>query len=134
MLVRTMLTLALNATLCSGQIVFPGGEGPGHGKRIVLVSGDEEYRSEEGLPQLARILSTHHGFDCTVTFSIDPKTGFIDPNVNTNMPGVEALDSADLMILLTRWRNPPAEQMKHFVDYINAGKPIIGLRTATHPF
>ena len=52
-----MLTLAVTATLCSGQIVFPGGEGPGHGKHIVLVSGDEEYRSEEGLPQLARILA-----------------------------------------------------------------------------
>jgi hypothetical protein len=39
--------------------------GPTH-KRIVLISGDEEYRSEESLPQLAKILSQRHGFECTV--------------------------------------------------------------------
>ena len=41
-------------------------------KKIVLISGDEEYRSEEGLPQIAKILSQHHGFDCTVLFAQDP--------------------------------------------------------------
>lgn len=129
-----LLTISSAAFGSDLWLNFPGQSGPGKGKKIVLISGDEEYRSEEGLPQLAKILSKHHGFDCTVTFAIDPKTGCIDPNVNDNMPGVEALDNADLMILLTRWRNPPADQMKHFIDYINAGKPIIGLRTATHPF
>ena len=48
-----------------------GGDGPGKGKHIVLVSGDEEYRSEEGLPQLAKILAKRHGFNCTVLFAID---------------------------------------------------------------
>ncbi|WKX77336.1 hypothetical protein [Zobellia laminariae] len=38
-------------------------------KHIVLISGDEEYRSEEALPQLAKILSKHHGFKCTVLFA-----------------------------------------------------------------
>src|SRR5437868_5944444 len=83
-------------------ITFKGGDGPGHGKRIVLVSGDEEYRSEEGLPQLAKILSMRHGFDCTVLFAIDPATGKINPKVNNNIPGLEALKTADLMIIATR--------------------------------
>ena len=48
-----------------------GGAGPGQGKHVVLVSGDEEYRSEEALPQLAKILAKHHGFDCTVLFAVD---------------------------------------------------------------
>ncbi len=43
-------------------ITFEGKSGPGKGKHIVLVSGDEEYRSEEGLPQLAKILAERHGF------------------------------------------------------------------------
>ena len=51
------------------------GTGPGNGKHIVFISGDEEYRSEEALPQLAKILAKHHGFRCTVLFAIDPKTG-----------------------------------------------------------
>jgi hypothetical protein len=130
-----LLTAFSSATFADEQwLTFPSQSGPGKGKRIVLVSGDEEYRSEEALPQLAKILSKHQGFDCVVTFSIDPDTGTIDPNLHTNMPGVQALESADLLILLTRFRDPPPDQMKHFVDYFNSGKPIIGLRTATHAF
>src|SRR5208282_2884422 len=115
-------------------VVLDGFDGPGKGKHIVLVSGDEEYRSEEALPQLAKILAKQHGFKCTVLFAIDPKDGTINPNVNNNIPGLEALKTADLMILATRFRNLPDDQMKHIVDYIDAGKPIIGLRTATHSF
>ncbi len=113
---------------------FEGTHGPGEGKHIVLVSGDEEYRSEEACPMLAKILSQHHGFDCTVLFAINPENDLIDPNFQHNIPGLEALDSADLMILFTRFRGLPDEQMKHIVDYVNAGKPIIGLRTSTHAF
>jgi type 1 glutamine amidotransferase len=108
-------------------------EGPGNGKRVVLISGDEEYRSEQALPQLARIL-TRHGFDCTVLFAINPTDGTIDPNRNDNIPGLEALDRADLMVLFTRWRNLPDSQMKHIVDYVESGRPIVGIRTATHAF
>jgi len=115
-------------------VEYPGGEGPGAGKHIVLVSGDEEYRSEEALPQLGKILSVRHGFRCTVLFPIDPATGEINPDVNNNIPGLEALDEADLMIIATRFRNLPDEQMRHVVDYINSGGPVIGMRTATHAF
>ena len=69
--------------------MFHGYDGPGKGKHIVLVSGDEEYRSEEALPQLAKILAQHHGFTCTVLFAIDPADGTIDPNRNDNIPGLE---------------------------------------------
>jgi hypothetical protein len=115
-------------------LVFEGGDGPGKGKHVVLVSGDEEYRSEEALPQLGKILSKHHGFTCTVLFAINKKTGEIDPNTSDNIPGLEALDKADLMITSLRFRNLPDEQMKHFVDYVESGRPIIGMRTSTHAF
>ncbi len=105
-----------------------------NGKHIVLITGDEEYRSEEGMPQLAKILSKYHGFRCTVLFSIDPDTGCIDPGVLDNIPGLEQLQKADLMILFTRFRNLPDDQMKFIVDYVESGKPVIGLRTATHAF
>lgn len=106
----------------------------GTGKRIVLVSGDDEYRSEQALPELAAILSERHGFDCTVLFAIDPSDGTIRPDFTTNIPGLEALDSADLMVLFTRMRDLPDAQMKHIVNYAEAGKPIVALRTATHAF
>ncbi len=115
-------------------VVYDGFEGPGKGKHIVLVSGDEEYRSEEALPQLGKILAKHHGFKCTVLFGINPEDGTIDPNNLGNIPGLEALKSADLMIIATRFRDLPDEQMRHIVEYVESGKPIIGMRTATHAF
>ncbi len=115
-------------------VVYTGGDGPGKGKHIVLVSGDEEYRSEEMMPQLGRILATHHGFTCTVLFAIDKATGEIAPTVLDNIPGLETLKTADLMVVFTRFRNLPDDQMSLFVDYVNSGKPIVGLRTATHAF
>ncbi|MCY2959415.1 MAG: hypothetical protein NTY35_04555 [Planctomycetota bacterium] len=115
-------------------LVYQGLNGAGAGKHVVLVSGDEEYRSEEALPQLARILSSQHGFRCTVLFAIDPATGAIDPDKRDSIPGLAALDTADLLVLFTRFRRLPDEDMRHVVAYVESGKPIIGIRTATHAF
>ena len=109
--------------------------GERNGKQIVLIAGDEEYRSEETLPQLAKILSSHHGFNCQVLFSQDPSNpGIINPNYRGNIPGLDALGSADLMILFTRYRELPDNQMKHIDNYLKNGKPVIGIRTSTHAF
>ena len=135
MLAATAWTLA-STSLASAEdwVTYAGHAGPGAGKRIVFLSGDEEYRSEEGLPMLAKILATRHGFDCTVLFAINPQDGTIDPNTETNIPGLAALDSADLVVMLLRFRELPDPEMKHFVDYLHRGKPIIALRTSTHAF
>ena len=104
-------------------------------KTIILVSGDEEYRSEEALPQLGRILADHHGFNCTVLFAQDPALpGLIDPNYLNNIPGLDMLESADLMIIFTRFRELPDDQMQHIDHYLMHGKPVLGIRTATHAF
>jgi hypothetical protein len=132
--ILTVLGLAGRSKAADPWVVYEGGDGPGKGKHIVLISGDEEYRSEQALPQLARILARRHGFKCTVLFAIDPKDGTINPEVVDNIPGLEALKTADLMIIATRFRNLPDAQMKHIVDYLDAGKPVMGLRTATHAF
>ena len=115
-------------------VEYQGNEGPGKGKHIVFVSGDEEYRSEEGLPMLAKILAERHGFKCTVLFALDPKTNEINPDLQTNIPGLEHLKTADLMVMLLRFRELPDDQMKYIIDYTNAGKPIVALRTSTHAF
>ena len=115
-------------------IVFEGKDGPGHGKHIVFVTGDEEYRSEESMPMLAKIAAERLGFKCTVLFAINKKTGEIDPVTTDNIPGLHQLEDADLMVMFTRFRNLPESQMKHILNYINSGKPMIALRTATHPF
>ncbi len=114
---------------------FPGSPDHSQNKKIVLISGDEEYRSEEMLPQLAKILAEHHGFDCKVLFAQDPAhPGIVDPNYLNSIPGLEALAEADLAVIFTRFRALPDEQMQHIQTYLQAGKPIMGIRTATHAF
>ena len=113
---------------------FEGGQGPGQGKHIVLVAGDDEYRSEESMPMLAKILSSRYGFKTTVIFPIEPSTGDVVPNYQNNLPGLEQLETADLLILLIRFRELPDEQAHYLERYLLAGKPIIGLRTSTHAF
>lgn len=115
-------------------ITFEPGNGPGNGQHIILISGDDEYRSEEALPMLAKILSNHHGFQTTVLFAIDSETGEIKPDHQTNIPGMEQLRSADLMILFTRFRELPDEDMRYFEEYLLEGKPIVAIRTSTHAF
>lgn len=126
----------LGATFASAQdtlVYEPAGDGPGKGKHVVLLAGDEEYRSEEGLPMLAKILSQRHGFKTTVLFPLDPD-GTINPDNQKSLPGAEALDSADAIVMLLRFRAWPDETMKHFADAYNRGVPIVALRTSTHAF
>jgi hypothetical protein len=116
-----------------GGVVIAGGEGPGKGKHVVLIAADDEYRSEELIPQLAKILAARQGFQCTVLFAVNPE-GKVDPATRDNIPGLEALETADLLILFARFRELPDDQMKRIVDYLDAGKPILSLRTSTHAF
>jgi type 1 glutamine amidotransferase len=121
------------AAAADPPVVLDGKDGLGKGKHVVLVSGDQEYRSEEAIPQLAKILATRHGFKCTVLFTTDPKTGTVNPLVN-NIPGLEALKTADLLVIFTRFLDLPDDQMRHVAEYVAAGNPVVGLRTATHAF
>lgn len=101
--------------------------------RVVFVTGDEEYRSEESMPMLARILKRELNCEVTVCYSLD-SLGNIDPNNVHHIAGLEALDSADLMVLFTRFRALPDEELQQIVDYAESGRPMVGFRTATHAF
>ncbi len=113
---------------------FPGKDGPGKGKCILLVSGDEEYRTEESMPMLAKILSQKHGFECKVLFALDKTATYLDPNNQEGVRGWHHLEEADLMIIGTRFRRPNKDDAKFITEYLNEGKPVIGIRTSTHAF
>jgi hypothetical protein len=108
-------------------------QGEAKGKHVVLLAGDEEYRSEEGMPMLARLLAQHHGFRTTVLFSLD-KDGNIDPNNQASLSHPEALAQADAIVMLVRFRHWPEPAMKLFHDAVKRGVPIVALRTSTHAF
>lgn len=116
------------------RVTYEGKTGPGKGKHIAFVSGCWEYRPEEAFPMLAKILAERHGFKCTVIFPIDPKDGTINPNIADNMPGLEVLNEADMMVTLMMDLELPDSQMKHLVDFVESGKPILGIRSSTLAF
>src|SRR5687767_7331240 len=112
LLVLALAVSPLHAAPHDNWVVYDNlGEGPGKGRHVELISGDEEYRSEESLPQLGKILAQRHGFKCTVLFAVDPATEEINPEIVDNIPGLAALDAAELMIISTRFRSLPDRQM-----------------------
>ncbi len=131
LIAATFLAASLNA---EDWIHLSPPEGSANGKKIVFVTGDDEYKSETSMPMMAHILAEHHGFDCTVLFAINRKTGVIDTNQRDNIPGLEALADADLMVIFTRFRALEDAQMKMIEDYLATGKPVIAIRTSTHAF
>jgi hypothetical protein len=127
-------------------LTYAGGEGPGKGKHIVLIAADQEYRSEQSMPMLAKVLSTHHGFDCTVLFAVNDQ-GLADPTMPVypekgkekefkthHIPGLEHLASADQVIFFCRLLTLPMSEREQIVKYVDSGKPFIALRTANHGF
>jgi type 1 glutamine amidotransferase len=97
-------------------------------QHVVFVTGDDEYRSEFSMPMIARILEARHGMKTSVAYARPT------PQSNTNIEGLEALRSADLAVIFVRWRELPENQLQPILDYVNSGKPLVGLRTSTHAF
>lgn len=126
-------------------LTYSGHDGPGAGKHVVLIAAEQEYRCEQAMPMLAKVLSNHHGFDCTVLFSVN-ENGEVDPTLPApfdkeeratrrhNIPGLKYLETADCVILLSRFMQLSDDQLKHFHNYFDSGKPLIALRTANHGF
>ncbi len=114
-------------------VTYQEEQGPGAGKHIVFLAGDHEYRSEEALPALARLLAKHYGFKCSVFITTNPQTGFIEPG-SSHISGLDALKTADLLVIALRFQDFPDHEMQHIADYLERGGPVVGLRTATHAF
>lgn len=81
---------------------------------------------------LARILKNRYGFEVTVVYAISD--GVIDPNRQDNIPGLEILTDADMMVMFTRFRNLPDHQLQYILEFAESGNPMAGYRTSTHAF
>ena len=92
---------------------------------IVVAIAEDEYHANETLPAFAKEeLEANPRFKCVILQS-DSKTDF---------PGLEALKTADVLVMFMRRRTLPEEQVKAFQSYFDSGKPLIGIRTACHSF
>ncbi len=132
-LLSTLLTAPLAPVWAEDLFVTYEPSGQAQGKHIVLLAGDEEYRSEEAMPQLGKILSQRHGFKCTVLFSAEAD-GTINPDKGDSLTNPAALDSADAIVMLIRFRRWNEEALAKFEAAVNRGVPIIAMRTSTHAF
>jgi hypothetical protein len=95
---------------------------------VAFITGDDEYRSEYSMPMIAKIIEAKHGMRTSIAYAKPT------PQSNKNIEGLEALESADLAVFYLRWRELPDDQLKLILDYVESGKPIVGLRTTTHSF
>ena len=91
---------------------------------IVLISGEFEYKSDETLPRFKQFLENQHGFNCV----------YLERTQGEDIPGLDALAKADLVILFVRRMTLPEEQLGKIKKYLDSEKPLIGLRTASHAF
>ncbi|MBC30664.1 MAG: hypothetical protein CMH48_07435 [Muricauda sp.] len=106
---------------------------PERAPHVVFVMGDEEYRSEESMPMLAKILKRELGAKVSLCYPLD-SLGFVNPNVKDHIAGLKALKTADLMVLFTRFRALPEEELHMILEYVESGRPVVGFRTTTHAF
>ncbi len=93
---------------------------------VVFVISEPEYRTSESLPKFAMAELEPRGLRCTLVMG-DEKDGNL-------LPGLEALKTADLMFLSARRRALPADQLQLVRDYLEAGKPVVAIRTSSHAF
>ncbi|MFD0672689.1 ThuA domain-containing protein [Cohnella sp. GCM10027633] len=98
------------------------------GKRVAIVSGEDEYRSEESLASVAEELRSRYGAEVAL-LTCQP-----DPRAADHLPGLSELEQADLMIVYLRFRRLPEEQFRYIRAYLERGGPVIAFRTSTHAF
>jgi len=123
-----LLTLILLGAAVLGGCASAGGRTGAAAPLVVFVAGDHEYSGEQTLPILAREMERRYGIRTQVL------TSSPDQNGERDIPGLEALEQADVAVFFLRWRQLPAEQVAHIDRYLRSGKPVVGLRTSTHAF
>ncbi|HYH68121.1 MAG TPA: PVC-type heme-binding CxxCH protein [Urbifossiella sp.] len=94
--------------------------------RVVLVSGSLEYKSDESLAAFAKHLEATYPVACVTVKAKAEK--------DTTLPGLEALDKADVAVFFTRRLKLEGADLERVQKYVASGKPVVGVRTASHGF
>ncbi|MEY2714045.1 MAG: hypothetical protein RIT24_388 [Planctomycetota bacterium] len=102
-------------------------------RHVAFVAGDDEYRSEETLPMLAALAARELGVRTTVCLPRNAE-GAIDPSCKTHIDNLPAIDSADALVLFTRFRELPDDELRRITDHAALGRAMVGFRTSTHAF
>jgi putative membrane-bound dehydrogenase-like protein len=124
--VKPALTaIALGLTLLGSNRAARGADEPAEKPRLVILVGEDEYDAAKTLPVFAK---EHLQDAFQLTFVL------ADPKHPNSFPGIAALDEADVALIFVRRRTPPVEQLAHLRKFVADGKPVVGVRTASHAF
>jgi type 1 glutamine amidotransferase len=93
--------------------------------QVCLLSGSSEYKSDESLASFQKYLEARFNAVCHRAFGKDKGTG---------LPGLVTLDAADVMVVFTRRVSLTEKELAQIKRHIAAGKPVVGIRTASHAF
>ncbi|GEM_PF-941772 len=137
---HTLVLLALSAALalaatgcgsscpfrkaCTASAAQPALEQDTRPHAVVVIGEDHFYGAIDSLWELAQALQTHYGFRTTV----------LQATSRTSIPGLQALDDADIAIFFIRRRVLSKASLAHVRDYLAAGKPLVAFRTTSHAF
>jgi type 1 glutamine amidotransferase len=110
--------------LLAALILFLAGAAAAPQPHVVFFCNEDEYHAQETLPAFARDLQEKLGCRCTVLLG----------KGDDGFEGLEALKTADTLVIFVRRRALPKEQLDAIRAYCDAGKPVVGLRTASHAF
>jgi nicotinamidase-related amidase len=94
-------------------------------KHLVVLCAEREYLTHKSLPEFA---AHYLGHDFRVSFVWD------DVNDRNNLPGIDVVADADILLVSVRRRTLPNRQLKYVRDFVASGKPVVGIRTASHAF
>ncbi len=97
---------------------------------IAFLTAESEYNSNMTLPVFAHELLLTKGVNCEFAVG-KPIEG---PKDVHNIENLQILEDADLAVIFVRRRGLPPEQMDLVKNYISRGKPVLGIRTASHAF
>lgn len=119
---RQVLALAAVALIVAAA---PAGEAKAPPLRVCLVAACEEYHADVSLGEFRKHLEATGRAACTMVVGKD---------VGQGLPGIEAINACDVVLLFARRVTLTDEQLRCVQAYCRAGKPIVGVRTASHAF
>jgi type 1 glutamine amidotransferase len=117
-----VLLFLVGAVSAVAQSAAPAKRAP----HVFFLIGEAEYDTKTTVPAFARAELEPRGIRCT--FSLLPS------EESNDFPNVDALKDADLLFVSVRRHTPPAAQMAVIRAHVAAGKPVVGIRTASHAF
>lgn len=97
---------------------------------VAFVIAENEYHANKSLPEFAHDLLLTKGVQCEYALGKDE---YVEPNLH-NIENLQIMQDADLAVFFARRRALPSQQMSLIKEYVNSGKPVLGLRTASHGF